>query len=228
MKSSLLFLAFCVAVFSSCTTAYKSGQTPDDVYYSAAKPQNEYAEAEQEEDRFTGYDDYYYDDRFLRMKVRNRYRWSELETWYGFDRYSTGYNYYFGKYNNPYNSWNYYYNPYCYCPGPSGWVYPSSKTSTPVLKKPMTLSGYSNSGINNSNSKGITKMPAGPTTRPAYNNTNNQSGLSNKVRTILSSDQSGNKSSRSYTPSSSGNSGSGSSSSGKSGSGGSVTRPSRN
>jgi uncharacterized lipoprotein len=34
MKTKLLLLAVSVAVFSSCSTMYKTGQTPDDVYYS--------------------------------------------------------------------------------------------------------------------------------------------------------------------------------------------------
>ena len=38
----------------------------------------------------------------LRMKVRNRYRWNDLNSWYGYDRYSIGYNYSYGSYNNPY------------------------------------------------------------------------------------------------------------------------------
>ena len=41
MNSKILLLALFVAALSSCTTAYKTGQTPDDVYYSPARPQGE-------------------------------------------------------------------------------------------------------------------------------------------------------------------------------------------
>jgi hypothetical protein len=46
MKSSVLLLALVVAALSSCTTAYKTGQTPDDVYYSPTRPQDEYVRME--------------------------------------------------------------------------------------------------------------------------------------------------------------------------------------
>ena len=44
MKSQILLLALTVAALSSCTTAYKTGQTPDDVYFSPARPQDEYVQ----------------------------------------------------------------------------------------------------------------------------------------------------------------------------------------
>ena len=236
MKTTILLLALSVLLISSCTTAYKTGQTPDDVYYSAAKPQDEYVESEKENNRQYRYDDEYYDNRYLRMKVRNRYRWDYLDNWYSYDRYSIGYNYYFGSYYNPYNNWNYYYNPYC---GNNNFIFisPKSPVSQPLVKRHFNLGGYTNTGYNNSNNNsGLLKTPKNTTTRPVYDNTNNRSsnGLSNKVRTIFSNDNTGSGSSRTYNPSSgsSGNSGSrGSSGSGNSGgsnSGGGVSRPTRN
>ena len=50
MKSILPLLSLLI-VFASCTTAYKSGQTPDDVYFSPARPQEEYVRVEKEDDR---------------------------------------------------------------------------------------------------------------------------------------------------------------------------------
>ena len=38
MNTKLLLIAISVAAFSGCTTLYKAGQTPDDVYYSPARP----------------------------------------------------------------------------------------------------------------------------------------------------------------------------------------------
>jgi hypothetical protein len=37
MQSKTLLIALSVVAFSSCSTAYKTGQTPDDVYYSPAR-----------------------------------------------------------------------------------------------------------------------------------------------------------------------------------------------
>src|SRR5689334_21965316 len=118
MKPSILLLAFSVSLtaFTGCSTAYKTGQTPDDVYYSAAKPQDEEVrKEEQKEEKTYTYNEDYYDDRYLRMKVHNRTRWSDLDDWYNYDKYSYTYYNYWGSYNNPYSSWNFYYNPYCCC-----------------------------------------------------------------------------------------------------------------
>src|SRR5215510_9640691 len=102
----ILLLAVLIAILPSCSTSYKTGQTPDDVYYSPARPEDddEYVQSEKK-DEYSGQEEYY-DDRYLRMKVHNRLRWSELNDWYYYDRYSMSYNYYFGVYHNPYNTWN--------------------------------------------------------------------------------------------------------------------------
>lgn len=248
MKSPILLLAVSVLLLASCATAYKTGQTPDDVYYSAAKPQNETDKTDKEDNRRYSYDDDYYDDRYLRMKVQNRYRWTGLEEWYGYDRYSIGYNYYYGSFNNPYNRWNYYYNPYCCCTHNYVYVNPKLPSAPPVVKRQFNLSGYNNTSYNNSNNNaGVIKQTV-KTTRPVYNNTNSNNnansnnGLSNKLKTIFSNDNSGSGSSRTYNPSSSSgsartNNNSSSSSSSSSGSssgssggnsGGGVSRPTRN
>ena len=78
MKRQILLLAITAAALSSCTTAYKTGQTPDDVYYSPARPQDEYVRVEEKEEY--RYDDEYYDDRYLRMKVQTAHRWNTLMT----------------------------------------------------------------------------------------------------------------------------------------------------
>jgi hypothetical protein len=132
MKTVLPLFALAV-FFASCSSAYKTGQTPDDVYYSPARPQierNEYARVDKENDRqYRGnrnnqyeddyYTDDYYNDRYLSMRVRNRRVWSDLDFYYS-DPFAYRYYYpnYFSNYWSPFGAWNsnsywnYYYNPY--------------------------------------------------------------------------------------------------------------------
>ena len=77
MKSLIPILSL-LLIFSSCTTAYKSGQTPDDVYYSPARPYEEYLKVEKSDERKYRDDYAYRDDRYLRYKVRNRH-WSSID-----------------------------------------------------------------------------------------------------------------------------------------------------
>ena len=51
MKIKYVFIFSLVAVISSCTTAYRSGQTPDDVYFSPAPEQNSYVNSVNDRDR---------------------------------------------------------------------------------------------------------------------------------------------------------------------------------
>jgi hypothetical protein len=112
---SLLLLLFSVVLLTSCTTAYRSGQTPDDVYYSPGREKAEYVKASDEDNRRTREEEYYSyeDDRYLRYKIRNRSKWSYLEDYYR-DPYAYRYNnyYYDPYYWNSRAYWNYYYNPY--------------------------------------------------------------------------------------------------------------------
>ncbi|MBS1610390.1 MAG: hypothetical protein JSS70_16870 [Bacteroidetes bacterium] len=176
MKLSILLLALSAVTISitSCTSAYKSGQTPDDVYFSPQRPQAEYVSSrDKEEDPgyYNGED--YYGDRYLQMKVKNRYQWSELDDYYYNDRFSYGfggyggYSYYNSLYwNNPWNPssyWNYYYNPYYtsfYNPYYSpaiivGSKYPNyyNNNSYTVTNRPrmFNLNTYNNNMLNNSN-----------------------------------------------------------------------------
>lgn len=118
MKSSILLLAISVAALSSCTSAYKSGQTPDDVYYSPGRPQAEYVSSNNNDDRY--YDENYYSDRYLRMKVQNHRMWSSLDDWY-FDGYNSGYPYGYGGYGLGYSYNPYFYNYYPYYSFGSAW-----------------------------------------------------------------------------------------------------------
>lgn len=136
MKSFLPLFSL-VIVFGSCTTAYKSGQTPDDVYFSPTKQKDEYVRIEKDEDRQyygTKRNDTYDDDRYLRMKVRNRDRWSYLDDYYRDPRaYSYGRIYYYNEMCccNPRTIWNDYYNPYS-----TRMVYINPKA--PTLNQPRT------------------------------------------------------------------------------------------
>jgi uncharacterized membrane protein YgcG len=246
MKRQILLLAITAAALSSCTTAYKTGQTPDDVYFSPTRPQDEYVRVKEKEEN--QYDNEYYDDRYLRMKVHNHTQWNTLDDWYSYERYGYSYNYYdhyYGSYYNPYTSWNYYYNPYCrnnviaYYPGQTG--HPGVTSVAQNVPKPRTfnLASYTNTSYNNANSNFKMNSYKTGTSKPIYNNRNSNDGFSNTLKQIFntansnSSNSSYTPPSRSYSPSSSNSSGSsgssgspGSSSSGSSSSSG-ATRPSR-
>ena len=242
MKRQILLLAITAAALSSCTTAYKSGQTPDDVYYSPTRPQDEYVRVEEKEER-QRYDDEYYDDRYLRMKVQNRTQWGYLDDWYAYDRYGYRANFYYGSYYNPYTSWNYYYNPYCrnnviaYYPGQTG--HPGIVNVAQNVPKPrnFNLLSYTNTNFNNGNNNSKMNSYKSGISSPVYNNRNSNNGFSNTLKQIFntatnnsSSNSSYTPPSRSYSPSSSGSSSpssSGSSSSGSSSGGGGASRPSR-
>ena len=224
MKSQIFLLALIVAALSSCTSAYKTGQTPDDVYFSPARPQDEYVRVEKQDDRRYQSRDEYYDDRFLRMRVQNRYRWSALDDYYFNNPYAYNYYGYSNNWNNPWSdywTWNNYYNPYCHQGG--GVIIKNPTAYTPPPGKPIAFNPSSYVGNNSYQAAGIKGVSSGyyNTTRnynnggTRYNNSNSNSGSSRSY-----SNQSNNNSytpssstpSRSYTPSSSSSSGSSSSS----------------
>jgi hypothetical protein len=164
MKSTLPFLSIAL-LFASCTTAYKSGQTPDDVYFSPARPQDEYVRKHTEESEQRTYSDEMAerDDRYLRMKIRD-HRYADLyDDYYSYNPYY--YHYVNGglNYNSPFSSysyWNYYYNPYC------THTY-TANLKTPIYTRPRTfdLSVYDpNIRITGSNAKGFKSY--GTTTIP--------------------------------------------------------------
>ena len=116
MKQVLLCSVIAVSLFTSCATAYKAGQTPDDVYFSPGKAREDEAQVANNRER-EEYQNYIssQDDRYLRMKVANRGRWNSLDdySYWNDSRYDFGcYNYsYFSSYNNALNPfyWN---NPF--------------------------------------------------------------------------------------------------------------------
>lgn len=115
MKHILLLSALSIGLLSGCSTAFKTGQTPDDVYYSPGRNQEEtYVKEEQKQlKQKEAYQEYItsQDDRYLRMKVANYYRWNSLDN---FDYWNDS-RYDFNVCNcktglNNYSAWN----PYLY------------------------------------------------------------------------------------------------------------------
>jgi len=216
MKSQILLLALIAAALSSCTTAYKTGQTPDDVYFSPARAQDEYVVVEKKEERRYQSLDEYYDDRFLRMRVQNRYRWSALDDYYFSNPYAYNYYGYSNNYNNPWSNywtWNNYYNPYCHPGGgiiitkPSAYTPPPSR---PIAFNPSSYVGNNNGAIRPAGLKGSTSG-YNSYSNGSYNNGGSYYNNSNSGRSSSSSYSNSNSSSytpsnstpsRSYTPSS--------------------------
>ena len=215
MNIKILLFALSVAAMSSCSTAYKSGQTPDDVYYSPVRVAEENYQQEKQKDEVKNEP---VKDREIQMSVYDR-RWRDFNDDYDckYDPYHYGYSY------------GYYYNPYyCYYP-----VYITNVAITNpknTVPRMTSLGSYNNTtyAIHNTKTGGSIYM-SNP--RP-YNNSNNN--VNNYIRRILSSPspvnntnnnstRSSDNNTRTYTPSS--GSSSGSSSSGSSGT--SVSRPRR-
>ncbi len=243
MKPFFLILSLAtVAAFSSCTSAYRSGQTPDDLYYSPVRAQDEYVRAEKKDDRLYQGSDQYYEDRYLRMRVGNPYRWSALDDYY----FSSPYGYNAFRYSDPwawsspwnnYWSWNYFYNPYWNTGyyGGLGWggygpgviVVTNPKTIRQPLSRPLVFNpnSYGTGGSTNNRNTRMVNSYRGSGFQ-GYNNTNTQS---TNRRTYSNDNYNYNNSNnsnpnRSYSPSSS-NGGSNRSSGGG---GGGVSRPGRN
>lgn len=211
MSRLLLFTALAVTAFTSCSV-YRSGQTktPDDVYYSPAREGAAYVETEKKRDGYYRADDYSsYDDRWLRMRVRDRYRWSAFDDYdwndwrynsWAFNSYS--YNpYYFNNYWNSMYRWNSYYNPYC-----GGIIIVNPKVNQPAYTavRSFSLDRYTNTNYNNANrplSASKTGLRYGA---PSYNNRNTtNSSLGSSIRKVFSNDNNSSSRNSYYNPSSS-------------------------
>lgn len=216
MQSKTLLLLLSVAAFSSCSTAYRAGQTPDDVYYSPVKVVEKRDRVDEKQDdrrnqaRYETRGDYE-----ISMCIRDR-RWRDFREDYTYK--SSPYNYVTCNCSN----YGYYYNPYYY-----PWAIYTPKAVVNTTPRMVNLNAYS--GYN-------TRVAAGKTSgtvtwsNPAtqYNNSNRSSNRSEGREVLLPRESSSsNNNTRTYTPSSNNSSsGSGRSSSGSSGSG-SVSRPGR-
>ncbi len=225
MNLKLLILAIAAISFGSCSTAYKSGQTPDDVYFSPVRAIDE--RETKEEVRTTNNRTDAYEEREIRMATRDR-RWRDINDDYDYnyryDPYRYGYNY--GYYYNPY-----YYNRPVFLPN---YTIVNPKNTTP---RSTNLGSYKNPTLVVANNKtGETKwIPA----KRSYNNSNNGGSFIRRIITPASNNNTGSSSrnnssyesnnTRTYNPSNSSSNSRSSSSSSSSGSSGTpVSRPVRN
>jgi hypothetical protein len=114
MKNLILFSTLLGSLtFVGCSSAYKTAQTPDDVYFSEGPVAKAYEE-KQSDKPAEGYSSYWekQDDDYLRMKVQDRNRWSEIDDidyWQGYNNNNwVNYNSGFNNWNSPFgmNAWN--------------------------------------------------------------------------------------------------------------------------
>lgn len=198
MKTILLILI--IAIFGSCSTAYKSGQTPDDVYY--AKPRIE-AERETKVERSVSRYEDSYEDTQIRMAIRN-------QRWRSFD-YNNDYDWNYNPYRYGFN-YGYYYNPFYY-------PYPVFNTGVSFVNPKNTAIRTTNLRSYNNTVSTYTPTKSGITnitnTNRRYYNSINPTRRNIDTRTYNDT--------RSYSPSNSGGGGGG----GSRPSGNTVTRPSR-
>ncbi len=236
MNSRFLLVLAISAGFASCSSAYKTTQTPDDVYYSPERESAEYVEVKQDRaGRYSSYEYDNYNDHWLRMRVRNPYRWNAFDD-YDWNSYSTWnigwgspYAYSWNNYWNSYWTWNSFYNPYC-----PNIIILNPKTNPVVYNRVrnFSLGSYTNTNYNNSNTQLFRKGTSSRLPNSGYGNYNNSNNsLGSSIRRVFKNGNSssydnsnsyrnsGNSSpSRSYTPSSSSSSSSSSSRSSSSGS----------
>ena len=207
MKTKHLFLLGIIAAFSSCSSAYRIGQTPDDVYYSPAPPQNNYVTTnnQQDKDSYAYNNTYNSEDLAIRRGISDpRYRSNiSLDFGYGYNPYNS----YGSSFYNPYSS---YYNPYTYTGAtfyPYNYNYYNSYSPyynyyyPPVYyisKSTDAVSNYRgprkyNLGVynNNTNASPVYTHPTQPTTpnsvpvRTFITQPTNTSGVGNFIRRVF-------------------------------------------
>jgi hypothetical protein len=210
----VLFLSLITAsLLTGCSTAYQTGQTPDDLYYSPGKDvsSSEVRRQNEDEERYQQ-NVSTIDDRYLRMKVANRNQWSNIDDFsywndmrFNFNNnrfnnfqswnmhpnfnspwnigWNTGWN---NGWNNGWNSW-----------GNRGWggwnnpmytliAYANPKAITPTYTAGSNLAGYRNRTYNNYNSTGKFNEWATP------GNTNNNRSFGSLIRSVISTPSNGN------------------------------------
>jgi hypothetical protein len=101
MITRILLFGLVIAGLSSCAT-YRTGQTPDDVYYSPEREGASYVQTERDEDNRTSYNESN-EDRRIRQQIRDqRFRSFDDDFYWNSPRYNSwGWN----TWNNPYNTW---------------------------------------------------------------------------------------------------------------------------
>jgi len=107
MKIKHLLLLAVVAAFSSCSTAYRTGQTPDDVYYSPAPQSNTYVTTATEQDK-NSYSYRNQEEADIRRGIEDPVYRSGITFSMGMGNYSPYSIFPYSPYGNPF------YNPYGY------------------------------------------------------------------------------------------------------------------
>ena len=216
MRSINILLVAFAALMSSCSV-YRSGQTPDDVYFSPAREQEAYVQVNNSPDRYgSSYNESMpSDDHYLRMKTLNPRRWSAFDNYNYYNDWSYapyspynngfGLNYGFGygninpyygySYNNYYNSymnWNNYYNPYY-----SSVVIVNPKTNPAGYT---TLRNFNAGSYRNTNyNSAVNRRLYAPSSSNLHNVRGNNSTLGSSMRRIFSGSNSARSSGNTYT-----------------------------
>ena len=240
----VIIVVLLASFMMGCSTVYKSGQTPDDVYFSPAMNNSSYVVLE-EKDEYRS-ENVPMNDRYLRMKSLGRSRWSAFDEDYAywndphwnnrnyFNSYSNNNFYAYGNrmygnsyFSNPFNNM-YYGQPYILYNANS--VAYKVKSSGPRVVNlnnytPVRVSNYDPKTMNvssGSSSNNRTNTSSG-TPRGGYNPVLNGESNSNPSRTF-SNNSSGSSSPRSSSSSSNSSSSSSPSSSTPSSSGSAPVR----
>jgi hypothetical protein len=194
MVTRILLVGLITAGMSSCAT-YRTGQTPDDVYYSPEREREAYVEVDRDRDDRVSYNDRNLEDRRLRQQIRDpRFRFEDDVYWnaprynsWGWNTWNNPYNTWgWNSWNNPYNSWawNSGWNTHGFGGGYNGWNSPficipgsnnlivisgpgSPKYSTGI-RYSAPIQRFSNAGTNFN----YGKTPTGNGSRYFNNNTN--------------------------------------------------------
>jgi hypothetical protein len=215
MKKIFTPIVVSLVLMSSCTTLYKSGQTPDDVYYSPIRLYNEDDDKDRDDKRNNRNQDVAdINERQIRMGINNP-RWRNFDNDFSYNPWLFGFN------------TGYYYNP-LYCPLP---VYNPFVPTTPSPNistlRTTNLNAYNSNNYVNANAP-VNPKTGIRTTSPTRNY-NQGSSLGNTIRRLFDNSNNSNgsynnnNSNRSYSPSSSSSGSNSRSSSGGSG----VSRPAR-
>ena len=169
MKRNFLLTIFLAILLASCSSAYKSGQTPDDVYYSPTREtKKEETKKQNEKDEYASAD-----DNYLHMKVRSYNRWNTIDDYSYWN--DTRYNYQCNC-----NCYNYGYNPYIKTS--YGWNNWYLQTNNSLYNPYYTLIPYKNPTIYTGNTT-ASNIKAYSNTK--FSNTNNtynpKTGTNNSV-----------------------------------------------
>ena len=106
MKKLLLSAFVAATILGGCSTAYQMGQTPDDVYFSPGQERETYVRSDDKnnEERYQEYVSTM-DDRYLRMRVANRDRWSTIDNFSYWNDMRYDFSPYSFNHFNTFNPW---------------------------------------------------------------------------------------------------------------------------